>query len=158
MSQRKEITILAVVSVVLISLAFFTNSEYPLEFGLCKSVIPGQSYSDGRVSLSSIPDNYCGDLQDSIVFPFLVSGIVVFVVSFFLLFVREQVYLSWRKFAIWAVPIGALILIVAPTDRGGGFPSGLDITKETASWGVAILFLVISLVIIVQKTIKLRNS
>ena len=79
-------------------------------------------------------------------------------VSVTLLFVRDYTYLSWRRFARWAIPIGAIILFLVPADSPGGWISGPDLTKETASWGVSIAFLLISLIIIVRKSLQKKNK
>jgi hypothetical protein len=87
--------------------------------------------------------------------PVFFLSFAILITSVLLFFVREEVYKSWRRFAYWAIPIGILILIAAPTSTPGGFgPSMLDFTKQIASWLVSGAFLLISLWIIVSRSLR----
>ena len=89
--------------------------------------------------------------------PIFIFSASLLLASLILLFVRESVYKSWRRFAYWAVPIGVIILWLAPTSTPGGIGiSFLDFTKQTASWLVSGAFLLISLFIIIRKSLRSR--
>ena len=107
-----------------------------------------------RFGLCIDHDIYCVNSYGDIAGPLFSLAIPVLLVVFILLFTREEVYKSWRRFAIWAIPISIIILWIAPTSTPGGWISGGDFTKETASWGVSVLFLIISLVIIIKKSLN----
>ena len=106
---------------------------------------------------TSCPTNNsdCINTRDPIATPFFIGMPALFLVSLVLLFTSDSTYLAWRKFAVWAIPISAFILFLVPASSGGGIGiSGPDLTKETASWGVAILFLIISLGIIAKQSLS----
>lgn len=109
------------------------------EFGLCR-------YND--VS--------CGNFYgEAIGQPIFLFSVAILIISIILQFTRESTYLAWRRFAIWAVPIGAVILWLVPASSGGGLGiSGPDLTKETASWLISILFLLVSLFIIIKRSLS----
>ena len=144
MNFEKQIRILLIVCIFLTGLSIF--------FGMADKV--------GLCLVDSIYyDTDCMTLYTEIIAqPIFFFSISIFLTGLSLLFVCEETYLAWRKFAIFAIPIGVIILIFTPVDDGGGFfISGPDFTKETASWGVSIVFLLISLIIIVRKSISLKH-
>lgn len=84
-------------------------------------------------------------------------SIALFVVLSILLFVRQETFLSWRKFAKYYLPVATLMIIFAPDGHGGGFGLLYGQDSESTSMFAAILFLIISLLIIIVKTIALRR-
>ena len=84
--------------------------------------------------------------------------LALIVLSLILFFLREQVFHSWVKFTKWYLPI-ALLLILISSDTGGGlfigFGGGYD--REGMIWFTTGLFLVISLLIIIIKSWRLRK-
>jgi hypothetical protein len=95
--------------------------------------------------------------------PFLqIISLFVVLAFIFLLplyFLKEAVYLSWRKFALWYFPIVALILLFSPTSEGNGLMSvGVGGDRESLTFFFSGLFAFISLVLIIYKSIKLRGK
>jgi len=158
MSYKKQILIIIVFSVLTVLLGFSANTDIPLRLNLCHEATPGWIDDNRKVHLSDVPEDYCGRFASNFVPSLILSGLSIFLVSVTLLFVRDYTYLSWRRFARWAIPIGAIILFLVPADSPGGWISGPDLTKETASWGVSIAFLLISLIIIVRKSLQKKNK
>ena len=81
----------------------------------------------------------------------------IFLLSLILHFTREQVFRSWLKFARIFLPIAIALIVLTPSGSGGfsaGF-GGPD--RETVTEELAALFSLISLVLIVYKSIKLRS-
>lgn len=94
------------------------------------------------------------DIQESVIF----LG-TIFIVSLILLFVREETFRSWVKFAKWYIPIAALlILLAAGTFSGGSYGPSYDLDAEGMSILTAALFLLISIAIIAVKSWKLRKK
>ena len=141
MRYKKQIGIIILVSILFLfsGLVFGFSGE----IGLCTSD-----------SVNLIYDVSCLTKFSALAEPFFLGSIAVLFISLILLFTRESTYLSWRRFAIWAIPISIIILWIAPTSTPGGWISGGDFTKETASWGVSVLLLLISLIIIIRKSLK----
>ena len=82
----------------------------------------------------------------------------LFLLSLILRFTREQVFRSWLKFARIFLPIAIALIVLTPSGSGGfsaGF-GGPD--RETVTEELAALFSLISLVLIVYKSIKLRSK
>lgn len=90
---------------------------------------------------------------------FFFSGIIA-IISFILLFLKKQIFTTWRKFAIYFIAISAIWIIIAPEGCGSGFGGfgGCVFDKETTAMFTAGLFLVISLLLIALKSWKLRKS
>ena len=128
--------------IVLVSFATFFVSVYlgdPEQNGLCQ-----------------LNDVTCGNFYAHTVSdPFFFFSASLLITAAILLFVREATFKSWRRFAYWAIPISVLLLWIAPTTTGGGLGiSFLSYTKESASWLVSGAFLLISLIIIVRKSLQ----
>ena len=151
--------ILPVVSALLVLAGLYSMSDLPSLHEFCNEATPGYIDQDGRSVLSQIPDNYCYDFSEAYGPPLFLNGLSLLVVSLILLFVRESVYKSWLRFAYWAVPISIIILWLAPTSTPGGIGiSFLDFTKQSASWLVSSAFLLISLWIIVSRSLRATSK
>lgn len=83
-----------------------------------------------------------------------IPGIVLILLSLCLLFVREQTYKSWRKFAYFGIPIEVIIIWFAPFQIPTGTGLVYQFTKESSSWLVSGAFLLISLIIIITKSLR----
>ncbi|HBR78869.1 MAG TPA: hypothetical protein DEA46_00375 [Candidatus Moranbacteria bacterium] len=86
--------------------------------------------------------------------PLFLFSIVLFLIFFIFLFVKEDVFNIWKKFAKIFLPIAILLIIITPTTYGGFV--GID--KELATWWLAGLFLISSIAIIIWKSIQLRKK
>ncbi len=76
-----------------------------------------------------------------------------------LIFLKQAVYRAWRKFAVVALPIIILIIAVSPEYSGSGLGGpNLGLTRETAALTFSTIFIIISLVIIIIKSIKSRGK
>ncbi|MFA5997126.1 MAG: hypothetical protein WC791_01400 [Candidatus Paceibacterota bacterium] len=80
-------------------------------------------------------------------------------VVFILLFSRDEIFQSWRKFAYRWVPLQFVIIsliIFMEKDSIGGF-MGMQIAEPTSMF-LSIIFLVVSLILIISKYITLRKK
>jgi hypothetical protein len=102
-------------------------------------------------------EDFCFAHQDSTIFVLLFSA-PLFLLSLILLFLRKEVYESWKKFALWWLPISFLFILGAPSSGGGSIGIGGSIDREIVTWWFAGLFFIISLVLIIYKSIKLRGK
>jgi hypothetical protein len=82
---------------------------------------------------------------------------VFFIFSIPLYFFKEAVYLAWRKFALWYLPIVA-VLILSAGGGSNGFNPGYGMDTESLTFFFSGLFAFISLVLIIYKSIKLRGK
>jgi hypothetical protein len=73
-------------------------------------------------------------------------------------FLRDEVFSPWVKLAKWWVPISMFLILVIPGDSSGG-GWGIDIPPLDAVFALysSGLFLVISLILIIWKSIQLRK-
>ncbi|HLC99349.1 MAG TPA: hypothetical protein VJC11_00100 [Patescibacteria group bacterium] len=81
----------------------------------------------------------------------------LFVISLILFFLREEVFHSWKKFAIVYLPLAAVILYATAGESGGGIGVA-RIDGEIISWFLSGFFLFISILIIGVKSWKLRRG
>lgn len=64
-----------------------------------------------------------------------------------LFFLKEAVYLAWKKFAVWALPIMAILIALTPARAPGAYLS-LGIDREWMTIATSIVFLSISYLLI----------
>ena len=145
MTSRKERWGILSFFILLLALGVFFG--YSGEVGLC--------IND---NVNYIYDISCLNFYDSFAGPLFFGSISVIFVLIILFFVREQIYMFWRRFAIWAVPIGAFLIASAPDKSGDGFPIGFELTNRTLTFLFSFLFLIISLYIIISRSIRLRGG
>ncbi len=94
--------------------------------------------------------------NESIALFLILLPISLFLTSLILLFTREEVFHSWKKFVIGYLPIALILLFLTAGESGGGIGFAA-IDGEIISWWLAGLFLIISLLIIGIKSWKLRD-
>jgi hypothetical protein len=68
-----------------------------------------------------------------------------------LLVARHSVYVAWRKFAVVAVPVFVLLILLAPS-HGSGTMIPMDLTRELSAILWSGLFLAVSWVLIAYKS------
>ncbi|MCG2690790.1 hypothetical protein L6249_01830 [Candidatus Parcubacteria bacterium] len=99
----------------------------------------------------------CQDFFDySGQFLFLFSVILI-VINFSLIFLHKEIFTSWWKFARIYIPVSAILTILSGSGSGGGY-IGLTSDYESTAWFMAGLFFIISLALIIYKSIKLRGK
>ena len=94
------------------------------------------------------------DILWGILASLLILALPLMLISLILYFCSETVFKSWFKFAKIYIPIAIIIALITSFDSGGSNwgPSGPDGIAIT--WLTSILFLIISLVIIIVKSLK----
>ena len=71
-----------------------------------------------------------------------------------LFFLKEQVFVVWKKFAVIYIPISIVIIAISPSQGDMFFPS----MQEMLIFALPAIFLVASLAIIITKSLKLRGK
>lgn len=87
-------------------------------------------------------------------------GFAALSVVFALLIFVPKAFSAWMKFAIWYVPLVAILFAIAPTPGGGigAAPSVVGPTPERIYlWG-SVTYVVVSICIIVVQYIRYRRS
>ena len=85
------------------------------------------------------------------------SSVSLFLTFLILLFTKEAVFSSWKKFGIWYIPLAALLIFLAPSSSGGSFGFSMGIDREGVTMFISAVFLIVSILIIVVKSWKLRK-
>jgi hypothetical protein len=143
MNYKKQILFLEGIFFSLIGLLFVID-YYSRDGALCDyDVISGVKY----LHCVLLPFTQLIVLFSFVAFVFLIP----------LYFLKEAVYLSWRKFALWYLPIVA-VLILSAGGSGSGFNPGYGMDTESLTFFFSGLFAIISLILIVYKSIKLRGK
>ena len=81
----------------------------------------------------------------------------LFLLSLITYWMREEVFRAWLRFAYWWIPL-TILLVLMTEDGSGGFGVPSIITKESVSMIFSGLFLIISLLLIAQKSYQLRKE
>ena len=77
----------------------------------------------------------------------------VFLFSLITYPLREETFRSWLRFAKWWVPMSMLLVLITPDGQGGGYmPSLID--KQVVAFLTSVVFIIISTVIIVYRSLK----
>jgi len=112
----------------------------------------------GTFVICSEPTAFCLKYDTLSVFLTLFSA-PVFLSSLILLFRPEQIFLSWRRFAYWWIPLSVFFIALSPGQERAGLGSyGMGVNRESISWVFAVLFLLISLILIAVKSFQLRGK
>jgi cytochrome bd-type quinol oxidase subunit 2 len=111
----------------------------------------------GTFLVCPTPTDVCLRYDELSVFLILFSA-PVFLLSLILLFLREEIFRSWKHFAYWWLPISAFFIMLAPSTDRGSFDFGMGFDREAVTWFFAVLFFLISLILIIYKSIKLRGK
>lgn len=149
MNYKKQIRVLLVVFFLIPALSFVVTS-YPTEFGLCKRVYESaEDLWGSRICIINM----------QFFQPLFFLSAVFFIFLIPLYFLKEAIYLSWRKFALWYLPIVGIILMLSSLNSGGnGFNPGYGFDTESLTFFFSGLFALISLLIIAVKSYKLRGK
>lgn len=76
------------------------------------------------------------------------------VISILVYFLRDEVFQSWIRFALWWIPLSMLFTLVFQDQHGQLISS----TKQMVSFFMAVLFTAISLTLIIYKSRQLRQE
>ena len=134
MGYKKQIFLLLAISVISFLIALVV---------LCESIPSGNCY--GR----------WGEAGQTLG----VFSITIFLLSLILLFLREEVFRAWFKFARIYIPLTLVFIFLSALSPGGGsWGVGNNFDGEAATWFFSGLFLLISLILIVRKSWKLKKS
>ena len=85
----------------------------------------------------------------------LFYGMSALSLIFFILIFTQQAFSTWKKFAIWFIPLVTLLFIFYPDPGSGDYFSPYP--EQIFRW-VSILYVVISILIIALKTIRQRSE
>jgi len=84
--------------------------------------------------------------------PILLYSITALPLGFALIFVRDDIFGRWLRFAQWWVPLSIVLITLAPTSSNVWMPLFPDPTKEGLSWLMGGLFTIASLTLIIRKS------
>ncbi len=136
MDIKKKKQIVLILSLVLLVVGYVLDNS--VSFGLCEITERGcKNFL-----------NYNGHI-------IFTASQFILAISFILLFVKDKVFELWQKFAVWYLPIVAILIWLIPEPGSGDFlaPSNIMFTKWFF-W----LYALISLILIIYKTLKLKNK
>ncbi len=98
-----------------------------------------------------------GNINEAVALSSLLFPPVFFLLSFIFLFTREEIFHSWLHFAKWYLPLAGIAIFLSLRSHGGwGFPN-IFATELVTMWAAG-LFFIISLIIIIYKTISIRRK
>jgi hypothetical protein len=89
--------------------------------------------------------------------PLFSYSLVFLPASLALLFVRKETFNSWLRFARWWILLSFVLILITPTSSNTWMPL-YSVDKEIITWIMAILFTLISLILIAVKSFSLRKT
>jgi hypothetical protein len=108
--------------------------------------------------LSAFSQSTLGGVAEVFLGALLVFPPMAFILLSILYFLREEIFRSWLKLTKWYLPIATVIITwsaMSGSSGGWGMPNFFD--SESMSWFTAGLFLLISLILIIKKSIQFRG-
>ncbi len=151
-NHKQKLLIILLLSCVLFLLALVLLN--PLSFGICKSTYTWDPTGNGTSEIGCLDNDSTGQAL-------AMFSVLLILFSIILLFRPEQIFQSWKKFAMWWLPLSAFLVFVMPSTGGsGGFGGGGlgGPDREIMTWFTAGVFFLVSLAIIVRKSLKLRGK
>lgn len=136
MSHRKILGILLGVSILGIISGFFI--VYPEYFGVC---VNNQDCIDSKFLIFNIAH------------PLVLGLIPLLPILFILLFLPRAIFNTWKKFAVFIIPISIVLIIITPVYCHA--PLGLCFDKKLTTQFLSISFAIISLIIIIYKSVRI---
>lgn len=100
-------------------------------------------------------EKYCSSITEYVVI-YLLPFISVFIISLIVFRLQEPVFSSWKNFSMWVIPFVIVIITIFPTRTHGldFFP----IIKGTVSVVLSIIYLAISVILIIYKSLKVKQK
>jgi hypothetical protein len=139
MSHKKKVFIIFILAVVIMLVSLIL--ALPEKVGLCSG--HDVSCKHGYI------DNYNNLVQIGFIF-----SIPLIIISILLLFLKDQIFVSWSRLAIFFLPIAIIIIAITPSTSGSISP----IEKEPVTLLLAAFFLIVSIILITIKSLKLRSK
>ena len=96
----------------------------------------------------------CDRAHDDTLATYFFVFLLIFFISLITYKMRDEIFLSWLKFTYVWVPLTIVLTFLAP-EYGNSL---LPIEKGSVSFVMSFLFLLISLIIIISKSISLRKK
>lgn len=137
--SRKKISIVSLIGLIVgFILASSDFLAYCRKFEFCNSKILGE---------------YIG-------VPLLFLSSAVFVFSIISIKLRDEVFQSWKRFTKYFIPIAYIIILLTPTWGSGGFGPGFGgfPDKETMTYWLTTIFSLVSLILVIVKSWRLRKT
>lgn len=129
--------------ILLIGISYILRNQ--IQFGFCDSPYTFGEYQG------------CFDkTSHSIGKPLLFFSLSILVVSSFLFFVRDRVFMKWLRFAAVWFALTAIFVYLAPEYTGGWMSFGP--TKELVSIWMGILFVILSAIKLAWDSWKLKHG
>ncbi len=143
--QKKNIVVSVVAT--FISMIVGILLVYPQYVGLCPQLR----------ALGSSGKTYCITSTDSFGAVLALLSLSLLLSLIPLLFLRVEVYRTWRKFALWYWGVGIFLLLIIPGGGGGGWAMSFPSPKDILTVLLPILFLIISYMLMLAKSQQLRK-
>jgi|SRR3989344_5166434 len=137
MNQRKTISGLLAISILGFGIGYILTNSY--NFTLCYANLETNTF-----------DVSCHSLYEAIGNP-LFYGMGALAIVFFILLFASHAFSVWKKFAIWFVPLAALLFIFYPDPGSGDFFS--PYAEQIYQW-ISGLYVLVSLVIIAIASLR----
>ena len=136
MTRKKTLVITGVLASILIAWDYIGN------YRICDNFIAGGSAGDCPFILSDI---------ELVLFPIL----PLFLFSLITYKMRDEIYQSWFRFAMWWIPLSMFSILIAPSYSSDWmFP----IDKGRVAFFSSLVFTLISLILIAYKSFSLRKK
>jgi hypothetical protein len=85
-----------------------------------------------------------------LIFPFFLFTLITY-------FMREEVYKTWVRFAIWWLAISMLLILIMPESETGGFGPQISFGKGDVALLTCVFFVIVSIFLIAWKYWRVRN-
>ncbi len=94
-------------------------------------------------------------MQDEIGLPLFYMSLGVFLISSILFFMRDEIFSTWLRFAMWWIPITIISILPAPSQSHDWM---FHLDKGFVSFLMSVLFLFISIILIAYKHFTFKKN
>ena len=158
MNYKKKIIHLIAVAFLCIGIGYALINLVGFEFDACGIGYRGEDGLSEKIELTPSCTGYrdfLESLDNKIGVPLVLFSIISIFLLSIQLFLREEIFRSWIRFATVFVPVSLIITIFSsPNDGDMFFPS----TEEMSIFSLPTIFLITSILIITVKSLKLRKK
>lgn len=119
----------------------------PLEFGFCKNTY---TFGGNLGCLDKVTPMF-GQIITLFSIPLLLFSLITY-------FLHEEVFRAWLRFAYWWVPLSIVLIFLAAGSSGGGYGMPNIFDQEFVAITLSGLFALISLILIIVKSLLLRGK
>jgi len=100
--------------------------------------------------------DFCRGIVDAVSQPLALFSVFVFILTGILYFLREEIFRSWFHFSKWYIFLSFVAIFLSNSSSHRVFLNPFE--TELVAWETSCSYFIISIILIIYKSIKLRGK